>query len=270
MIRFSPRAKPLTHVGIALAWASVVAFAMGVQSGEAPMQLERPSFEVASVKVVEHAATVSVIPRRSGDRVSYLTTFQMVLCYAYDIQPFQISGAGLSGTFDFEATTGGSRDENVIRQMFQALLADRFRLRVHRETRQMRIYTLSAENGGVKLKPSEYVGSGSDSTAPSGRVDMYMQNLGPQLVGKHASMAQLAEGLSRAVRGPVIDRTGIAGFFDFDLDCSFDQPQQDPTQPPDLAWAVSRAITRLGLALKPGKNPVDVLVVDQVEQPSAN
>jgi uncharacterized protein (TIGR03435 family) len=253
-----------------LAWMSIFTVSICGQSRALPLQTERPVFEVASVKPAPQARAVSVIPRKSGDHISYITTLQIVLCYAYDLQPFQLSGAELPGTFDFEATTGGPTDEKVVRQMFQSLLADRFRLRVHYESKETNVYILSMGNKGLRLKPADTAGSDSDPSVSSGRVDLYMQKSGPRLVGKHASMGQLAAGLSRAVRAPVIDRTGIADLFDLDLDCSFDDPQQGPTQPGDLAWAVSSAVTRLGLALKPGKGPVETLVVDHVEQPGAN
>ena len=270
MLCLSRRIQNATYIGHAIVWTLTVGSITVSHSAAASAQLDRPTFEVASVKAANQVRVVSIIPRWSGDHVSYVTTFQIALCYAYDVQPFQVLGAELPGTFDFEATTGGSTEEKVIRQMFQALLADRFHLRIEHQTKEMSVYTLSALSKRAKLKPSENAGARSTSPPPSGRVDLYMQKSGPQLVGRRASMAQLAAGLSRVMRGPVIDRTGIAGVFDFDLDCPLDDLQQGPTQPPDLAWAVSRAITRLGLALKPGKGPVDVLVVDHVEQPSAN
>ena len=83
-------------------------------------------------------------------------------------------------------------------------------------------------------------------------------------------MAQLASGLARVMRGPVVDKTEIEGLYEFDLDCSSGDPQGERGASSDLSWSVSAAITKLGLRLKPGKGPVEVLVVDHVEKPSAN
>lgn len=253
-----------------LAVMSLFGCLAGMFSRPTAAQSERRSFEVASVKTTEQARVVSITPRRSGDRISYVTSFQMALCYAYNLQPFQVAGAELPGTFDIEATMSGSPDEKQVREMFQSLLADRFRLVVHRQARDMDVYILVTADKGVILKPSDKSEPSTDPGGSTGRVDLYMEKSGPRLVGKGASMTQLAAGLARVMRGPVLDRTEIVGMFDFDLECASVEPQENRGSPQDLAWSVSTAITRLGLRLKSGKGPVEVLVVDHVERPSAN
>jgi uncharacterized protein (TIGR03435 family) len=141
-------------------------------------------------------------------------------------------------------------------------------LAVHREVKQMAVYTLVVEGKGAKLTPTQ---NKTEPAGASGRVDVYSERSGPRLMGKGASMAQLADGLARVMRGPVLDRTGIEGQFDFDVDCPTDDPlAQAGPERPDLASSVAVAIRKLGLMLKPGKGPVETLVVDHVERPSAN
>jgi len=229
-------------------WVLLIAMTMWAQDA-------RPAFEVSSVKPAGAVKGIAITPRRSGDRISYLTQFDIALFYAYSVQPFQVVGADLQGVFDIEAVAGKPVDDRQIKLMLQTLLAERFKLELHHQTKEMTVYTLVAE-ATPQLKPAE------DPSAAGGRVYAFATKLGPRLQGKNASMAQLAEGLARVMRSPVIDQTGIAGTFDFDVECNSD--------PSDIPSSVLVALRKLGLRVKAGKAPVDILVVDHVEQPSGN
>ncbi|SPE39264.1 conserved hypothetical protein [Candidatus Sulfopaludibacter sp. SbA3] len=131
--------------------------------------------------------------------------------------------------------------------MLQALLAERFKLAVHREIREMPVYALVVAKGGLKIQPVE-AGSGG-LTGGSGK-----------LMAKAVPLSRLAGYLAgpRLQLGhPVIDRTGISESFSFTLEYT----------PEDLFAALQE---QLGLKLEPSKGMVDVIIVDHAEKPSEN
>ena len=224
------------------------------------------SFEVASVKPAPAAAAVSITPLRSGNRLTYITTLPLLLNYAFQVLPFQVSGNLPEGVYDIEATTEGSADEGQIRLMLQTLLADRFRLKLHREAKEMRVYELVVDKRGTQLKAAQEISEImlDGRPAPPG-VGLWGGRAGPQLVGKGASMAQLADCLARVLHEPVLDRTGLTGSFDFDIHYAIDDPQMPGAS---LTLAIRQ---QLGLkVLHSGKAPIDVLIIDHAEEPSGN
>jgi uncharacterized protein (TIGR03435 family) len=176
-------------------------------------------------------------------------------------------------TFDLEARSDDSADAEMgklppeeARQqklaMLQALLAERFKLVTHIESRELPIYQLVVAKGGAKLKPNP--GGNSFGT---GRNTIHVQ-------GGDDSLAILADKLADAVGRVVVNQTGMTGQFDMRLAWTpEDQPPPmlngapDPNPPPDIFTAIQE---QLGLKLEPGKGPVPVLVVDHVERPSEN
>jgi uncharacterized protein (TIGR03435 family) len=156
---------------------------------------------------------------------------------------------------------------NDVRLIVQALLAERFKLVSHRETRDVPVYGLHVAQGGHKLKAR----SEGDGGAP---LSMLFQ--GANLPGRNVPMSLLADGLQRAVLArPVIDKTGLQGNFDFDLSWRPDASQfggRGGTMPaandPDRADVFTALQEQLGLRLQPEKGPASVIVVDAVERPS--
>jgi uncharacterized protein (TIGR03435 family) len=165
--------------------------------------------------------------------------------------------------YDFQALAPGSANDDVLRIMFKNLLEDRFGLKVHRDKRETTVYDLVVAKGGPKLvvapsrsdKPG--IGFGSGSSWAEFRGD------GKHLVGKSASIEEMAAVLATQLRAPVRDRTGIAGTYDFDVAFStgvdeFDKP------------VLSTALQDLGLNLQKGKGTLDVLVIDHLQRPTSN
>jgi uncharacterized protein (TIGR03435 family) len=169
--------------------------------------------------------------------------------------------------------------------MLQALLEDRFRLRVHHETREVSAYALTVAKGGPKLQPSK---EGSCTT-----VDLSKPAVPPEPGQKFCGLAfttyevrgpnstremhagsldQLSTLLGSILNRPVINKTGIAGAFDFFLEYSSDLNTANaaPTAPsdesayPSIFTAVQE---KLGLRLEATKGPGEFLVIDQVERP---
>jgi uncharacterized protein (TIGR03435 family) len=172
--------------------------------------------------------------------------------------------------------------------MLQALLEDRFGLKIHRETREVPVYALTVAKGGPKLRPFQ---EGSctpfDLTksfpAPGDKplCKLMMGSGTPQNrkdEGHGLSLDEFAKALimSNSLDRPVINKTGIAGTFDFHLEYALDDTsplfRRDPGDPSDPGGpSIFTALQQqLGLKLEPAKGPGEFLVIDRVETPSAN
>ena len=175
--------------------------------------------------------------------------------------------------------------------MLQALLEDRFKLKMHRETREVPVYALTVAKGGSKLQPfKEGACVPTDfsqvpyipDSAQKNCNDMIRFLTPPKLSveGQGANLEVITFLLGRIMDRPVIDKTGLTGMFDFHLEFAADQstpvdlpPALTPPEPADPSGAPSifSAIQeQLGLKLEPAKGPRDFLVIDRVERPSEN
>ncbi len=236
-------------------------------------QSARPSFQVASIKPAPNATALQITPRRSGNRVTYVTEIRMIVYYAYRVEPYQVSGELPNGVYDIEGLADGTPTDDELRLIFQQLLEDRFQLKLHSETKPMQGYDLLVAKGGPKLKPAQ---EGSEvlldgRPAPEG-AGTYATRSGPRLVGRNASTANLAVTLARNLHGPVLDRTGLSGTFDFNIAFTKDDAEKpgdasDAARVPTLAVAIQE---QLGLKLQSGKVPVQVLIIDHVSPPTEN
>ncbi len=142
--------------------------------------------------------------------------------------------------------------------MLRSMLADRFNLKVHHETRTLPVYALVIAKSGFKLKQSR---------EPENLYGM-MTRWGEITIRGGPIGARFIVGLSNFTGRTVIDKTGLTGNYDIALKWTPDGSQTtDPNAPPDLFTALEE---QLGLKLVPTKAPVDVLVVDRIERPSAN
>lgn len=239
---------------------------------------QRPEFEVASVKPSGSSWGMIGYLVYPGGRVEIgHSTLAMVIEYAFDVQPFQISGGpawmrDYQYRYDIEAlppSTSKSSKANPStpkaplnqeqREMLQSLLIDRFHLQFHRETRQGPVYLLTLGRGALKLKEvkheSEFEWVGSVRGAA---ID------GDGLAGKNISMPVLAQRLSWYLQKPVFDQTGLKGFFDFRIEYATDEAQ------PDVISCILTSLQGIGLRLKPSQGPVETIVIDHAEKPSAN
>jgi uncharacterized protein (TIGR03435 family) len=202
-----------------------------------------------------------------------------------------------SDGYDIEAKPGGNTDPKQIWLMWQTLLADRFKLRLHREIRELPIYDLTAVKGGPKLpaaKPADCVSfpPGTPPRHVPGKVDCGYVS-GPfsgypagllHIKGSKVHIADLIRELASILDRAVLDKTEFTGEFDLDLSFTSDQalmgfpgfggPRDPggsslPTGPnrPNIFAALQE---QLGLQLVPAKGPVEVLVIDHAERPITN
>jgi uncharacterized protein (TIGR03435 family) len=229
---------------------------------------EQPlAFDVASIKphpmntrigvfdVVDRRdpPTLPSAPRRRFS--DHLTTIKVLIVRAYDLKLYQVLGlpgwAGPEGAspgeyYDVDAVAPMENPtRSQLQFMLQSLLAERFQLRVHRETRELPVYVLMVAKGGAKFKANT-----GEPTPIS------------------LTLFSLAQSLSRHVDRPIVDRTDLTGHYDFPPSPFYRELAQDP---PGSASGVSDLLrAHLGLELKPERVSMEVLVVDHVERPSAN
>ncbi len=232
----------------------------------------RPSFEVASVKPA-NLTFLQLSPQRSGGLIRWSTGLNLVIEYAYHLQVWQIAGSQSTPgeIFAFEATTSPDATDEQIRLMFQTLLADRFKLAVHRETKQQDGWALTLGKSGLKIKETkdsdppppmpEWFGK-FEVKALDGKVITSAEGKGiGALTGRRVTMPELAAALQGVQRAFVHDETGVSGKYYFGIKFARDNGPADV----DLAPLIV-AIQELGLRLEKRKGPVEVLVVDHLEK----
>ena len=139
--------------------------------------------------------------------------------------------------------------------MLQAMLADRFALKAHHETKDLPIYVLTVAKGGLRMKQTASDTAGGNASYASGKVTAH-----------EISIESLAANLSFTLGRKIVNKTGLEGGYDFTLDYAPDGADaSDPR--PSIFTALEE---QLGLKLVPTKGPVDVIIVDHIEHPSAN
>jgi len=155
--------------------------------------------------------------------------------------------------------------------MLRSLLSDRFKLTFHREQKEFSIYALTVGKGGPKLKQTA---PDSDVPPTVGPGVVYPQRI--VLPARNATMGEFASLLQRAILDrPVVDKTGLAGRYDFDLEWAPDESQFGGDVPTASAEAASAPLfgaiqEQLGLKLEAARGPVEALVVDKAERPSVD
>lgn len=170
-------------------------------------------------------------------------------------------------------------------QMLQALLAERFNLKVHRETKDEPVYFLVIGKNGPKLQDAKTRAStmpNADGTPARGRMEIDVSpgsEGGQKIYAYSTAMKSLADFLTRQLSRPVLDKTGLTGTYDFTLDWIPDAaPTSSPNDTPTAvtlsgipgASLFTAVQQQLGLKLEPGKGAIEMLVIDHVEKPSSN
>jgi uncharacterized protein (TIGR03435 family) len=213
-----------------------------------------PAFEVASVKPNPSGDHHSSSHTNNGSVVMRNVSLKQVVEMAYDVKDYALSAPDWLDTerFDISAKPPSGTPQNQFEPMLQTLLADRFKLAVHRESKVMSAYALVAGKNGPKLHAVE-AGGGSHRNSDGGK-----------LTAQKVSMPQLADFLARHLDRPVIDKTELAGVFDFELRWAQDDSHStDSASGPSIFTAVQE---QLGLKLQSQKLPVEILVVDHAER----
>jgi uncharacterized protein (TIGR03435 family) len=250
-------------------------------------------FEVASVKSAAPSggrvgSSMHGGPGTSdtGRIVFTNVTLISVLLRAYDVKPYQVTGpAWLSSErYDITAAIPAGATKGQFNLMLQSLVAERFHLALHHETKELQGYELIRGKTGPKLKPSTEIGLDVEPTeAFKTDANGFPQLSAPGLVmmeGVHGTtvisfltaraqpLSALVEMLSKEFRLPVANKTGLTGKFDFTLEFA---PQAPGSLPPDTTDEsapnlVSAVPQQLGLKLDPKRIPVDILIIDRADK----
>ena len=243
---------------------------------------QRPEFEVASVKKVTFNGFLpDFAPRRSGTLVAmHNTQVGPVIGYAYRLEGgHQLVGIpdwpDDSRWFDIDARTPPDTTDDQVRLMLQSLLADRFKLKVHREARQSSDFVLTLGKGKLKIataaggeEPLRITIEGRSYTQRRGTCTPSAWREGDHLVCRDVTMETIASQVGAGLRAPIVDRTGLSGNYDLDL---LFWPDGRPPQPDEVTTpSLAQALSGLGLKLEKGPGLVQVLVIDHIEPPSGN
>jgi len=229
-------------------------------------------FDVASIR--PHAPDDSrfQVKMPTNGRFSAIgSVAKLVLMIAYDVQETQIvGGPGWIATEKWDITAKcddrSSHSFEDTHRMLENLLQDRFALQIHRETEQIPAYILSVAKGGPKFKAREQDGQTN------------VQITGNSIRVEQGGLARMTQLLSAALGRPVVDRTGLNGLYDLSLQWD-DAPIPDggvlgadvhAASGTDRGSIFSAIQEQLGLRLEPQKCPVEVIVIDRIERPSAN
>jgi uncharacterized protein (TIGR03435 family) len=237
-----------------------------------------PAFEVASIRPhIFPKGTFgfgSGSVKVNGNRVTATqVTLQGLLMYGYGVKDYQIIGtaardAPWSDSFDIAATTNDDTPgENQVQQMVQALLVDRFQLKLHREMRDLPVYDLIVGKNGPKFKESspDAKSSVTVTVAPGPSFRMVFSN---KPISELARVLTMNQGVTDRA---VVDKTGLKAGYDFTLEFSRGAAANGDTADPTGTSIYTAVQEQLGLKLDPVKEPVEALVIDHVEKgPSAN
>ena len=290
MLPFVCEAMGLT---VALIFGLLYATQSKAQTQAEDAAAKLPAFEVASIKP-DKSGTQMMMFRFTPDGLNATNSpLKMLIQQAYGVEENQVIGLpnGLSSErYDVEAKVDSSDvaklhdlDPHQRMRMLQPVLAERFQLKVHRETRDLPVFELVVAKGGPKFheaKPGDTYPNGIKG--PDGHAGgpgvVWMQD--GQLTCQAVGMLELTRILSQRLGHNVLDKTGLTG--KYDLAMQWPPPEDRPGPPmlgggeggnaPESAGPSIFTVIQeqLGLKLESHKAPVEVLIIDHVEAPSAN
>lgn len=243
------------------------------------------SFEVASVKSSPPQAMGQMRVGMSADagRVGFTAvTLRDLMARAYEVKAAQISGPSWfdSERYDVNAKIPEGMSREQVPAMLRTLLEERFQLQIHRETKEMPVYELLVGKNGPKMdKAKEELGRGRITMEGHGDGVMHASVSG-------ANMSGFCDMLGRWVDRPVIDKTGLNGSFDFQLELSMQDlagmkggvvvihggppasgaPAGGPAPEGGAGGSLFTSIQNLGLKLEPKRAPLDLVIVDKAEK----
>ena len=252
--------------------ALLIAGSAAAQTPDAP-----PAFEVASVKAGQTTPTGrdgggrgllggrgarGSIQTSPGSLTMRNVTLKNAVRWAYHVSEYQVSGPDWidSARYDIVARAPGPANEEQLQVMLQSLLADRFKLVLHRQSKELQVYVLSPGKNGAKLQESTSAGEGSIETQAD-RMSVVVQR---------TPLSQMVDMLTAVLGAPVLDMTGLKGKYDITVnlaDYLGDMQSAGGGVPTDPLSIVKAALEQqLGLKLESRKMPLDVLVVDSAEK----
>jgi uncharacterized protein (TIGR03435 family) len=232
-----------------------------------PPATKLPAYDVVSIRVDDHGSGSSDTNVDDGIFTATNVTLKDLLEDAYDIRQdilFGVPGPIGSVRFDVQAKIVADRDtlhkvsDSQRRAMLLPILAERFHLKSHIESKTLPVYDLVLLKGGPRFQPSPNQSSDDQNTT--------VHNT--SLKASNMPISIFCKTLSHQTQRTVIDKTGLTGLYEFELKWSRDDATDLPADAPPIFFTAVQE--QLGLKLQPAKGPVETLVVDHVEMPSEN
>lgn len=226
-----------------------------------------PAFEVASIKPADPGeAGPGDIPRNMDSSPGHFVMRNVPLRYclqwAYDLKDYEITGPdwiNSENRYDIVAKAPGPVPDSEMKPMLQTLLTERFKMKLHRETKTLDAYVLLPGKGAPKVKEA----GADEQTGLSGTAAGSAFTKQP--------ISRLTFMLTRRMGRPVLDMTGLTGLYDFTLDLSGLGFNGNPAADSSAPSVFTTIQENMGLRLQSQKAPVEVLVVDFAEKvPVAN
>jgi uncharacterized protein (TIGR03435 family) len=294
-MKFSRKSLLLTAASIALTSPMLLAQgspAPGAVSSPTPTTnaTPAPAFDVATIKPHPGMALRRGLVYQP-DGYTGTVTLSMLVQYAYGLRTEdQVTGVpdwAKNEWFDIQAKMGAAdivemqklsyAESNVRREpMMQALLADRFKLKVHPETKQVPVYELVVAKGSSKLIDAATDTNPKLDRGADGKPRMGIQSMKDTSIVEGYSMTAWAGFLSQPVARvgrPVLDKTGLTSTYDFTINWSVYSSWAGATsgsadEDADNAASIFGALKEVGLRLQPATGPIDTIVIDHVEKPT--
>jgi uncharacterized protein (TIGR03435 family) len=252
-----------TLITVAVAALLLPGAAPGRSQAAATPSAVSPQFEVATVKPADPTHTIGIRRMPGGLFVTSNTSLRLLITWAYDIGDERLIDApGWLDSAGFDIVARAS-DPNLprgqLQLMVQSLLAERFKLQIHREQRELPMYILELDSSG----PRVHVLSGGAISQ-----DPFKMNVLGRLSGAGVTATMLAKVLSGQLGRYVEDRTGFTSVFDFTLTwrpdgaSAADTPAEDDVRP-SIFTAIRE---QLGFRLVPAKGPVECIAIDHVDR----
>ncbi|HKO19646.1 MAG TPA: TIGR03435 family protein [Acidobacteriaceae bacterium] len=270
-----------TPYGLLLALISTAVFAQtpGPTVDPCTATAGRPAFDIVSIKPAPAAVNGGI---RTSDGLAFTGPLNMVIRLAYNVLKFQLTGGpDWLGTQNWEIRAKSDSPDPEFAQVndaqrqalwdkdmlqLQSLLADCFQFKCHMGHKEMPVYELVPAKGGSKLKES------TAEAAKRGNISVDVHGFSEHATGTAVGIDRIALILSGPTGRMVVDKTGLAGIYDFTLDWANDAPPGVEASPetPGSSSIYTAVEEQLGLKLQPAKAPVPVLIIDRVEKPAEN
>jgi len=230
------------------------------------------TFEVTSIHASEPGLRTGNFHTDPGTFSIHNMTLRSCIEWAYGLSPLQISGPAWLGELRFDINAKAvdhNADDDQLRLMVRAMLADRFGLGVHHEQKEQQVFALTIAKNGPKFHPKGTKdASRFAESATEGAAEFSEDKTGA--MAEHVTMSDVANKVSELVNRIVIDRTGLTGRYDFRLDLTpymtVDTSGQDGAKADIMSILFAGFNDQLGLRLEAGKESVELLVVDAVNK----
>ena len=234
-----------------------------------------PAFEVASITPCQPGTPEPPGEQRGMVRFTLpggrfearATSVKFLLEWAYDLLPSQHSAGPAwmeNDRYDVIAKASGNASDDEMKLMTRALLADRFHLKFHHETREVPVLILAPGKSAPKLSPPQEGEARALKIMPMKDPDQKI--ISYHVVATRFSFAQLNRTFARQLERVIMNQTGLEGDYDFALDFTPDETTPNPLDPSLILTAIR---DQLGFTLKTQKGPVDFLAIDHVDKVSA-